>query len=724
MHIAGMDIELRHLTASQRRAATCTDLPALLTGVIGSGKTTTLAARLKWQASNLGVKERIIGVIPDERCHRQIRDMLGASAPRVELYSLTQFYRAVLQEWRDEVNVSGSVRTLAEPERVQLVEALLRHHGLSLRRFSGALVLSILDEARRRGWSSDVLRQRAREPAIDVAATIFDDFVQLLLVGNVLDRPQLAYEVYQWVRDARVASDADRTFGQVQVDYIEDLSIIDVENLIALSNRQLWMTGDSAQSYGRTAATEATHTISHIKQEFEVTHFHLQTSFTTSKELLDASQQGLVSALGYEKFNSQASSSRFKELQVAGVADETQEADRIARWLFERKGKDDEAHFDVIICSTGPEQGARLARELRNKGVETDPRGTTSVFSATEEPMALVYLLLNPDDPVAALTVLNAIQGVGPKTKRRLLARSLENEKSLVSTLREAKQAGIHTKARNAIKDFVSKLDTWRARQLAERAVQEALRLLRKEVAPAKGPISSITVQHFERKEAWRSIEEALHELKPEGTPFTLSCLRSHLYNAEQYCGRTDTIPLIPLQHLKGHFPKILILSGVEEGLIPRIAKRGEKQRLQSDRRLFLHCISRGREAILITHADARVYAGNLRRSQPSRFLDEIPEVLLDREEETHSQQGKTTLLNSHRRTLAEIAREEQVGVADLFRKRNVTFEGGDRIRHEHLGEGTVVTIEMDGEEAILVVEFDQVGRKKMMLRHAPISPT
>ena len=185
--------------------------------------------------------------------------------------------------------------------------------------------------------------------------------------------------------------------------------------------------------------------------------------------------------------------------------------------------------------------------------------------------------------------------------------------------------------------------------------------------------------------------------------------------DTDEIDGRRDdtSVVLMTLHAAKGlEFPSVFLI-GMEDGVFPHLRSLGEPDELEEERRLAYVGITRARERLYLTHAWSRTLYGATQYNPPSRFLDEIPEALVERGEG----QPRTSAAG------AAGARPAPAGIgSDAGRDRRAGAHGpeapilsgaealglrvGDDVRHAKWGEGVILDISGEGDKAEAVVRL------------------
>ncbi len=169
-------------------------------------------------------------------------------------------------------------------------------------------------------------------------------------------------------------------------------------------------------------------------------------------------------------------------------------------------------------------------------------------------------------------------------------------------------------------------------------------------------------------------------------------------------------ITLMTLHTAKGlEFPTVF-LTGMEDGIFPHSRTLGERDELEEERRLAYVGLTRAQERLYLTRAEYRSAWGAPNYNPASRFLDEIPETLIEWRQRTFAPKPKFVSTPPPR--------------ASATGKKSATtisLNIGDRVAHDTFGLGTVVKISGEGDRAEATINFGQLGEKRLLLRYAPV---
>ncbi len=170
-------------------------------------------------------------------------------------------------------------------------------------------------------------------------------------------------------------------------------------------------------------------------------------------------------------------------------------------------------------------------------------------------------------------------------------------------------------------------------------------------------------------------------------------------------------VTLMTLHTAKGlEFP-VVFLTGMEDGVFPHLRSLGDPKELEEERRLAYVGITRARNRLYLSRAVLRSAWGAPQYNPASRFLDEVPEELVDWQRAQSSPAS----------TPAIAALAVRPGVRSPGNREVVELVAGDRVSHDTFGLGTVVSTAGVAERAEATIDFGTSGVKRLLLRYAPV---
>ena len=293
--------------------------------------------------------------------------------------------------------------------------------------------------------------------------------------------------------------------------------------------------------------------------------------------------------------------------------------------------------------------------------------------------------------------------------------------------LRCIEAPGLPSRAAQSIIDFtsmISALNTLveaktRPSVIVEAALEQSGLL--KELADSVDPQDEVRVENLKELVAVsmeyeeRPIEELAEDEEISLAGFlekvSLVADADEIPDGEDHGG---VVTMMTLHTAKGlEFPTVF-LTGMEDGIFPHSRTLGEKDEIEEERRLAYVGLTRARERLYISRAEYRSTWGAPNYNPPSRFLDEIPENVIEWRNETRTALSPS-LVRKSRTVTAPPPRATGKKISTM------ELHIGDRVSHDTFGLGSVVAVAGEGEKAEATINFGQYGEKRLLLRYAPV---
>ena len=425
--------------------------------------------------------------------------------------------------------------------------------------------------------------------------------------------------------------------------------------------------------------------------------------------------------------------------------DEADEGQWVVHELSKLHDSGDYRWGDVAIFYRTNAQSRVVEEHLLRGGVPYKVVGGTRFYDRREIKDAMAYLkaVVNPADEIAVKRVLNTPKrGIGESTVARLDVWAAGHGYSFMEALRRAPDAGVTGRAVKGIEAFLDLIDA-----AAEK------------VADGPGPLLEVLL---DRSGYVAELQEE-HSVEGEGRLENLAELvgtAREVESVDEFLERvslvadTDQVPdddsqviLMTLHSAKGlEFPAVFLV-GLEDGIFPHLRSIGEPDELEEERRLAYVGITRARERLYLSHAWSRTIYGATQYNPPSRFLDEIPQRLVEAIEGNRRSSrsgawadsaGTTSSVTSwgdrpNRRS--GISSERRQANRDRMVDQAINsgqassaatppthgFKIGDDVLHGKWGEGVVLDLRGQGDKTEITIHFPTVGQKVLLLAWAPL---
>jgi DNA helicase-2/ATP-dependent DNA helicase PcrA len=402
------------------------------------------------------------------------------------------------------------------------------------------------------------------------------------------------------------------------------------------------------------------------------------------------------------------------------------------------------SYDDVAIFVRTNSQTRPLEEIFIRSGIPYRIPGGTKFFERAEIKDAMAYLIqvANPDDDLALRRILNTPRrGIGPATEAALQAHADRVGLTLRGALAEAAELDFGPKVTAAILDLAAILDD-AATAAATDPPADVLKLLLDRTGYLAGLRASGDAQDEARAENLEELVNQAREFRvatPDGTLVDFLTNVALFAAADEIDDADGSVSIMTLHTAKGLEYDTVFVTGVEEDLLPHRMSSGEPGGLAEERRLFYVGITRAKKRLFLSLAMTRSSFGDTSVAMPSRYLQEIPAGLIDWRQspgDATSRRGtRPRALNARENRgsrrfeystslppAPRVKTEWTAPVTGTVRDNgDLTLAVGDRIRHADFGEGSVTGVTGAGPKSIAEVQFDTSGRKRLLIKIAPI---
>ena len=700
-----------------QREAVCAPLGnQLVLAGAGSGKTRVLVHRIAWLCATEGLSPHsILAVTFTNKAAREMRgriEQLMGVQPRGmwvgTFHGLA--HRLLKTHWQD-AGLPQTFQILDSDDQLRLVKRVMRSLDLDEKQWPPKQAQYFIngqkDEGKRAAHIDDwgdlhhtVMLRAYREYEAVCEASGLVDFGELLLRSHEL-----------WLNKPDLLAHYQQRFGQILVDEFQDTNTVQYAWLRVLAGPRIAVTavGDDDQSiYGwRGAKVENILQFSHDFSAVQTVK--LEQNYRSTGKILEAANAVIANnggRLGKDLWTAGASGDAIALYAAFNEVDEANYiVDRIEALLQENH-----SHDDLAILYRSNAQSRVLEESLLRAGVPYRIYGGQRFYERMEIKNALAYLRLtiNPNDDTALERVINTPnRGIGDKTLARLRDIARDEGGSLFAACQMAVANQLLTsRAATAISTFIDLLN-----QLTEDTASLALAENIEHIIECSGLLA---FHRNEKGERGQARVENLQELVGACDAFETDEAENGSA-AEQFLDRAaldagdgqadsfeQAVQLMTLHSAKGlEFP-VVFIAGLEENLFPHKMSLDDPGRLEEERRLCYVGITRAMRQLTLCYAESRRLYGDEKFNLPSRFIREIPAGCLQ-EVRLRSQLSRPSSL------AANSDGDALPGSISL----------GARVQHHKFGEGVVLQVEGQGENARIQVNFDYEGSKWLVLQYA-----
>jgi DNA helicase-2/ATP-dependent DNA helicase PcrA len=609
------------LNEAQRTAATHAGGPLLILAGAGTGKTTTLAARVAWLIEQGTVPERILLLTFTRRAAREMVQRVRAAAghrARVLGGTFHSVAHRFVRMHAASLGLTPGFAVLDQGDAADLI-GLIREelgHARERRRFPRpSTLLDIYSRTVNCQQPLNEIVTRAFpwcEDHIDPMATLFREYVQRKRALGVLDLDDLLLHWHALAADDVVGDALQDSFDHVLVDEYQDVNGLQVEIVRSLRRRrrELTVVGDDLQAIYGWRAASADHILSFGQHFPDAAVVTLERNYRSHAQILEtANALAAQFARAYEKRLHAARNGAGSSPQLVFCRDESSQAIEVSERVLEAREQGIDLRRQAVLMRTSHDSDL-LELELQRRQIPFVKYGGLRYLEAAhvKDLIALFRLLSNPSDQLAWFRVLQLLDGVGPVTARKAM---------------EALMTGGRWPAADPLVDA---LQTAR-RQRSAGAQAETLRDALAPLVEARYVDGAIRLQDLERL-----VEAARHanDLGQFAAELALDPPQSSADLAGPPHLDEDYLVLSTVHSAKGLEWEAVHVLALYDGNFPADMACGSAEEIEEERRLLYVAVTRARRSLHL-YVPVRYYHRPRGTDdahgygKPSRFLtDEV----------------------------------------------------------------------------------------------------
>ncbi|MCS6963176.1 ATP-dependent helicase [Thermoflexus sp.] len=713
----------KELNPSQQAAVTAPDGPILVLAGPGSGKTRVLTYRIAYLLTVRRVSPfHILAVTFTNKAAEEMRSRLealfGEQAAELTLGTFHAICARFLRREASLLGLNPQFVIYDEEDQLEAVRQALRDLNLDEKRYRPGALRAAISRAKNEFVRPDDYPIRTYFD--EIAARVYSRYEERLRAADALDFDDLllrAVELFENHPEA-LARYQER-YRHILVDEFQDTNTVQYLLLrqLASRHRNLFCVGDEDQSiYGWRGADFRN--VIRFREHFpDARIIILEENYRSTQTILEAAQS--VIRFNTERYNEKrliAARGPGSPIAVYEAFDEEDEAAFVARRvqeLIETRGVRPQ---EIAVMYRTNAQSRALEEAFVRAGLPYRLVGGLRFYQRREIKDLLAYLrlILNPHDDLSLTRVLNVPpRGIGSATLSKLTALAQRQGSSLFTAIEGISSGAVRVslshKIHHALADFAERIQAWRAIREGM-GVAELLRRIIDEIGYAEYLESLEEHEPEIGGRRWDNVLELLRVAAPYRPGAFEDPLAAFLGEAA-LISDVDTLRddveapiLLTLHAAKGLEFEAVLITGLEEGLLPHSRSMDDPAALEEERRLFYVGMTRAKDLLVLTYAFRRY--DEIRT--PSRFLREIPKELL---------MGPAP--RSRRGTWS--TRESPLRETPGTSPGSLRFRPGTRVHHPRFGEGLVLESRRVGSDEEVVVMFEEVGLKRLLAGFASL---
>lgn len=727
MSLTELQKEYSHMNNMQQKAVFHTEGPVLILAGAGSGKTTVLINRISyilkmnlcrpWQILAITFTNKAAGELKERICNA-----LPEEGDNIWAATFHSTCSRILRHFGDRIGYTSHFTVYDSDDQKRLVKELLKQLNIDEKFLPVKTVLNEISHAKDNMQTPEMMREKAGyDSRIVSVAKVYDLYSQRLKSSDAMDFDDLLLNtVLLFKKSPDVLEYYQNLFHYIMVDEYQDTNKVQYEfiRLLAEKSGNICVVGDDDQSIYKFRGATIENILSFENNFPGAEVIRLEQNYRSTKTILDAANGVIKNNSARKGKTLWTENSQGEKITMHSAFSEREEALYIADKILDGV-KDGKKFSDFAILYRMNAQSNAVEHALSRSGIPHRIIGGHRFYDREEirDMVAYLQVINNPNDDVRLRRIINKPKrAIGATTVEKAANIAANLGESIFSIIREADAYPDLSRSAKKLNEFVKLIDG-----LVE-AVNSNMYSL--------AEIYNLILEHTDYEMYLRTEKD-----KPDERIENIEELRSNIVNFEKeyeeqadlttfleeislqtdidnYDQDSDTVVMMTLHSAKGlEFP-VVFIPGMEEGIFPSNMTIMNPEEMDEERRLAYVGITRAKEKLYLLRAQDRMLFGSTQHNRPSRFVNEIPEDLMELSGREKKEKISDDFFKygTPKKSFGGFQKS-----APKTSPTTTTYSVGDAVMHKVFGKGTIIKADKMGNDQMLQIAFENAGTKTLM---------
>ncbi len=776
---------LNGLNEPQREAVTHIKGPLMIVAGAGSGKTKVLTTRIA-HLMNQGVDAfNILALTFTNKAAAEMKERIerilgNAEARNLYIGTFHSVFARILRAEAHKIGYPNSFTIYDTDDSRSVIKTVVNELNLDDKHYKPNVVGNRISSAKNAlvgpaEYATDYYIQqedmRANRPAI---TQIYAAYANRCFKNGAMDFDDLLLKMYELLKNfPEVLHKYQHKFKYILIDEYQDTNPVQyqITKLLAAVHENICVVGDDAQSIYSFRGATIENILQFQKDYDDVKVVKLEQNYRSSQNIIHVANEVIKNNKGQIPKNLWTENKEGDKIVLVRTMTDNDEGRFVADCIQEQKLRYHFYNKDFAILYRTNAQSRSFEESLRRMGIPYRIYGGVSFYQRKEVKDFIAYLrvIANTRDEEALKRIINyPVRGIGKTTIEKCVIAANEQNLTMYEVVSRAGEFGFKAGTLEALQNFTTMIRYFQSMLTSTNAYEVAVQV-GKHTNLVKELFNDKTTEGLARYE---NIQELLNSIKewtesPSNEDGELGdkSLGSYLQqitlltDADDDKGEQDAVKMMTIHAAKGLEFECVYVGGVEETLFPSGMSINTREELEEERRLFYVAVTRAKQKLWLTYANARYRFGQLVQNDPSRFIEEMPEQYIDK---TYAGGGARNNASSDMGSAFErmqrgfgygngnaAAAERKYGPppsrkpsskpeylpiqpvtpkvvahvpsADFVASDTSQLQAGQKVEHQKFGFGTVSSVEGSAHNPVATILFEKNGEKKIMLNYAKL---
>lgn len=686
-----MDI-LNNLNNEQKQAVMHMEGPCLVLAGAGSGKTKVLTTRIANMINEGIYSGNILAITFTNKAAKEMRDRISLVVENNYAFVGTfhSFGLRIIRENVEKLGLTSNFTIIDSDDALSIIKKIMKEFDISTKDFSPSFVRNKISFIKNEMLSDAEVEKFLTSPPEKVAAKVYFQYEKVLRKNNAVDFDDLLKRpVMLFLENEDILDKYQERYKYILIDEYQDTNEVQYKlvKMLASKYRNLFVVGDVNQSIYGFRWSNYKNILNFEKDYPDAVSITLNQNYRSTNTILTAANNVIKNNVEKKEVNLFSTYGDGFKIKYFRGLDEKDEVrlvtDEIRKLLNEGY-----TYNDFAILYRTNAQSRNVEDAILKLNYPYRVVGSYYFYKRKEIKDLLCYLRLisNHQDDVSLERVINVPKrGIGTTSIQNITTLANDNNTSMFDCLSKPKELEF----KKLILDLTEEAKNKDLTELIDLVLEKSG--MKKELENEHSLDADIRLENLmEFKSITENYQKDTGNVNLEDFLEDISLVA----DSQEHQELDNAITLMTMHAAKGLEFKVVFLIGMEEGIMPHFMSLESSSDLEEERRLCYVAITRAKERLYITNAKRRLLFGTVNMNPPSRFISEIDDNLIEKQE------NKESLMNK--------AFEK----SKFYEGEAIDYKPGEVVLHASFGKGVVVDID----DRFVTVAFNKrFGVKKFL---------
>ncbi len=697
-------MNIDNLNEKQKEAVVNIDGPMLILAGAGSGKTKVLTTKIAYLIEQGVDPTNILAITFTNKAANEMKSrvemMIGLDTKRIQISTFHSFGLSIIKKHYNILGYKSNFTIIDSDDTLSLVRRILKDMNLDPKFYNPKTIRNKISSAKNELIVPEKLENFINNEIDEVVVNVYKEYQKKLKANNSLDFDDLLMmPIILFNENKEILKYYQERFKYILVDEYQDTNEVQymLTKMLSAKHKNICVVGDPDQSiYGFRGSNYRN--ILNFEKDYKNTKvILLEQNYRSTKNILFAANDVIKNNKNRKEKKLWTDNNIGDKIKYKRCDDEIEEAYYVVSKIKSLRENNIPLDEIAVLYRTNA-QSRNIEEALLKENIPYKVVGSFYFYNRKEIKDLISYLKLiyNSNDDMSLNRIINVPKrGIGLKTLENLTTKANILNESIFNTI----ESGKELEFKKLILELQEKSEDLSLTELVDLILDKTG--MKKELELEDTIESQSRLENLEEfKSITRNFENTYGIISLSDFLDEISLVS----DVEEHKNQTDVVTLMTIHSAKGLEFDYVFIVGLEDGIFPHSMALYNPNEIEEERRLCYVAITRAKRNLSLINTKKRLLYGKDNYNPPSRFIGEIDDEYLDKEE----------IKNQNKKDYKENSRKASKNIINIDEE----YRLGEKVKHDEFGEGVIITID----KSILTIAFSHpYGIKKIIKGHKSI---